>query len=77
MSRVMETDKKGRLYLPKDTREKYGGKFLEVELKDDIKLIPIPEDSVKDLREATDKLRGKSKEELKKSIKEEALDSLG
>jgi len=39
MSRIVETDKKGRLYLPKDTREKYGQKFLEIELEDEIKLI--------------------------------------
>ncbi len=77
MSKVVETDKKGRLYLPKDTREKYGQRFLEIELEDEIKLIPIPEDPVKDLREVTDDLKGKSIEEMKKEIKEEALESLG
>ncbi len=77
MSRVVETDKKGRLYLPKDTREKYGQKFLEIELEDEIKLIPIPDDPVEDLRKVTDKLKGKSIEEMKKGIKEEALESMG
>ncbi len=77
MSKVVETDKKGRLYLSKDTREKYGRRFLEIELEDEIKLIPIPEDPVKDLREVTDDLKGKSIEEMKKGIKEEALESLG
>lgn len=77
MSKVVETDKKGRLYLSKDTREKYGRRFLEIELEDEIKLIPIPEDPVKDLREVTDKLKGKSIEEMKKGIREEALESMG
>jgi len=40
-------------------------------------LIPIPNDPVKDLREVTDKLKGKSIEEMKKAIKEEALESMG
>ena len=77
MARVVETDKKGRLYLPKETREKYGQKFLEIELEDEIKLIPIPDDPVEDLRKVTDKLKGKSIEEMKKGIKEEALESMG
>ncbi len=77
MARVVETDKKGRLYLPKETREKYGQKFLEIELEDEIKLIPIPDDPVEDLRKVTDKLKGKSIEEMKKGIREEALESMG
>ncbi len=77
MSKVVEADKKGRLYLPKETRETYGERFLEVELDDGIKLIPIPDDPVEDLREVTEKLKGRSIEELKKGIKEEALESLG
>jgi len=77
MSKIVETDKKGRLYLSKETRETYGEKFLEVELDNGIKLIPIPEDPVEDLRDVTEKLRGRSIEEIKKGIKKEALDSLG
>jgi len=77
MSKVMETDKKGRLYLSKDTRETYGERFLKVELDNGIKLIPIPEDPVEDLRDVAEKLRGRSIEEIKKGIKKEALDSLG
>ncbi|MFP4051492.1 MAG: hypothetical protein ACLFVB_07115 [Thermoplasmata archaeon] len=77
MSKVMETDKKGRLYLSKETRETYGERFLEVELDDGIKLIPTPDDPVEDFRKVTEKLKGRSIEELKKGIKEEALESLG
>ncbi|MFW6048500.1 MAG: hypothetical protein ACOC87_04330 [Candidatus Natronoplasma sp.] len=77
MSKIVETDKKGRLYLSKETRETYGEKFLEVELDDGIKLIPVPDDPVEDFREVTEKLKGRSIEELKKGIKEEALESLG
>ncbi len=77
MSRVVETDKKGRLYIPKETREKYGQKFLEIELEDEIRLIPIPDDPVEDLREVTDKLKGKSIEEMKKGIREKGVESLG
>jgi len=73
MSRIVETDKKGRLYLPKDTREKYGERFLEVEMEDEIKLLPIPDDPVEDLRKVTDKLKGKSIEEMKKGIREEII----
>ncbi|MFP3871269.1 MAG: AbrB/MazE/SpoVT family DNA-binding domain-containing protein [Candidatus Aenigmatarchaeota archaeon] len=73
MSRIVQTDKKGRLYLSKGIREKYGQKFLQIELEDEISLIPISDDPVEDLRKVTDKLKGKSMEEMKKEIREEAL----
>ncbi|MFW5907167.1 MAG: AbrB/MazE/SpoVT family DNA-binding domain-containing protein [Candidatus Natronoplasma sp.] len=73
MSRIVQTDKKGRLYLSKKIREKYGQKFLQIELEDEISLIPISDDPVEDLRKVTDKLKGKSMEEMKKEIREEAL----
>ncbi|MFW6196881.1 MAG: AbrB family transcriptional regulator [Thermoplasmatota archaeon] len=77
MSRIVETDKKGRLYLSKGIREKYGQKILQIELEDEIKLIPTPDDPVKDLQKVTDKLKGKSMEDMKKEIREEALNSMG
>ena len=46
-------------------------------LEDEIRLIPIPDDPVEDLRKVTDKLKGKSIDEMKKGIKEEALESMG
>jgi len=48
----VESDDRGRLYLSKDIRERYGEKFHLVEYSDHIELIPIDNDPLEGLREA-------------------------
>lgn len=46
----IETDDRGRITIPKKTREKFGEKYRIIELKNGIKLIPIPENPIEDLK---------------------------
>ncbi len=73
---VLEVDEEGRIYLPEETREKFGDRFLKVESDDSIRLIPLADDPVKDLRETMEKLQGMSIEEIHSKIKEEGIESL-
>ena len=73
---VLEVDEEGRIYLPEETREKFGDRFLKVESDDSIRLIPLADDPVKDLRETMEKLQGMSIEEIRRKIKEEGIESL-
>lgn len=66
-----ETDDRGRLYLSKDVRERYGEKFHVVEYSDHIELIPIDDDPLEGLRDAVgDAFHGKSVEELRTEARE-------
>lgn len=47
-----ETDRQGRLYIPKEIREKYGKKYHIVQYKDRIELIPAADDPLATVREA-------------------------
>ncbi len=73
---VLEVDEEGRIYLPEETREKFGDRFLKVESDDSIRLIPLADDPVKDLRETMEKLQSMSIEEIHSKIKEEGIESL-
>ncbi|MCJ7450361.1 MAG: AbrB/MazE/SpoVT family DNA-binding domain-containing protein [Candidatus Nanohaloarchaeota archaeon QJJ-9] len=74
-----ETDQQGRLYLPKELREEYGEKYRIVPFKGEIRLIPVAEDPVSDLRERTKTLRksDKSVEELKEEAREKLKEEAG
>lgn len=62
----VETDERGRVTLPKAVRERFGQRYRLVELEDEVKLIPIPEDPVAALRDAaSDELREASVEDLR------------
>ena len=70
------TDERGRLYLPKDVRERFGEKYRIVELPSHVALFPVDDDPLKGLREAvgdafeetdSDEL----KEESRRAISEE------
>ena len=65
-------DDRGRLYLPKDFREKYGNRFYFVEMAGEIRLVPKPTDPLKELEELGKLLPEKEIKELKKEIREEA-----
>jgi bifunctional DNA-binding transcriptional regulator/antitoxin component of YhaV-PrlF toxin-antitoxin module len=67
-----ETDSQGRLYLPKDVRERYGVKYHIVEYEDKIELIPIADDPLAAVREAAGELGDASVEEIEAAIEEEA-----
>jgi bifunctional DNA-binding transcriptional regulator/antitoxin component of YhaV-PrlF toxin-antitoxin module len=50
MSGEVRTDKRGRVTIPKEVRNRYGEKFRLVELDSGIKLVPISDDPLEELR---------------------------
>ena len=75
---LVRVDDKGRIYLPKEIREKAGSKeFYLVELPTGIMLIPKLEDPIKALEEEGKKLPDVSVKELKRAAREEAERGLG
>jgi bifunctional DNA-binding transcriptional regulator/antitoxin component of YhaV-PrlF toxin-antitoxin module len=69
-------DDRGRLTLPKETRERYGDRYRIVELHDGIKLVPIADDPLDALREEFADV-DESADELRERAREEALDGAG
>ena len=67
-----ETDKQGRLYIPKEVREKYGEKYHIVTYEDRIELIPVADDPLAAARAAAGELRDASISEVREDIEEEA-----
>ena len=60
------TDERGRIYLPKDVRERYGEHYRIVELPTHVVLLPVDDDPLEGVREAVgDAFENKSREELK------------
>ncbi|WP_123536291.1 AbrB/MazE/SpoVT family DNA-binding domain-containing protein [Halosimplex salinum] len=46
------TDERGRLYLPKDVRDRFGDRYRIVELPTHVALFPVDDDPLSGLREA-------------------------
>jgi len=69
-----ETDGQGRLYLPKELREKYGRKYHIVTYDDKLELIPVADDPLTAVREAAGELRGASVEEIRTDVEAAARD---
>ena len=67
-----ETDRQGRLYIPKEVREKYGEKYHIVQYEDRIELIPVANDPLAAVREAAGDLRDASIEEIETDMEAEA-----
>jgi len=67
-----ETDRQGRLYLPKEVREKYGEKYHIVEYEDRIELIPVANEPLAAVREAAGDLRDASVADVRADIEAEA-----
>jgi bifunctional DNA-binding transcriptional regulator/antitoxin component of YhaV-PrlF toxin-antitoxin module len=67
-----ETDKQGRLYIPKEVREKYGERYHIVTYEDRIELIPVADDPLAAVRAAGGELRDASVEEIRGDIEDEA-----
>lgn len=66
------TRTKGRVYIRESLRAKYGEQFIVVPGPRDLRLVPVPEDPVADLRELGKPLRGVPLRRIKKAIEEEA-----
>lgn len=49
-------DEQGRLYLPKDLRERHGDKYHVVEYEDRVELIPVADDPLEAVRDAAGEL---------------------
>ena len=65
------TDERGRIYLPKDVRERYGERYRIVELSSHVALLPVDEDPVAGLRSAVgDAFEGEDAEKLKAAARE-------
>ncbi|WP_152041161.1 AbrB/MazE/SpoVT family DNA-binding domain-containing protein [Salinigranum salinum] len=78
MGGEVQTDERGRLTIPKDVRERYGEEFRLVELDSGIKLVPIPDDPLAELRAAaSDELREASLGALEDAAREEAREQTG
>lgn len=59
------TDERGRLYLPKDVRERFGSEYRVVELPNYVALFPVAEDPLQAVQDAVgDALADRSIEEL-------------
>lgn len=73
MAGEVRVDDRGRVTIPKEVRERYGEQYRLVELDSGIKLVPIPDDPVAELRAAaSDELRDASLEDLEAAAREAA-----
>lgn len=66
----------GRIYLPKEKREKYGEQFRMVDMNEGIMLIPVSENPLEKLREITSGTE-KSSKELVEESREEMISEAG
>ncbi|WP_372911737.1 AbrB/MazE/SpoVT family DNA-binding domain-containing protein [Salinigranum sp.] len=65
------TDERGRLYLPKDVRDRFGEKYRIVELPSHVALFPVDDDPLEGLREAVgDTFEGTDADELKEQARQ-------
>lgn len=78
MSGEVRTDERGRVTIPKEVRDRYGEKFRLVELDSGLKLVPIPDDPLEDLRAAaSDELREATLDDLEEAARKEARERAG
>ena len=69
-----QCDSKGRLYLRQSTRARYGKRFVIVEAPDEIVLLPVPDDPVKELARLGKPLKRYTIAQLKAAIRKRALE---
>ena len=75
---TVATDERGRITIPKDVRERLGERYRLVELRDGIKLIPVPADPVAALRAAASpEFKAASMDDLRDAATEEAREQAG
>jgi bifunctional DNA-binding transcriptional regulator/antitoxin component of YhaV-PrlF toxin-antitoxin module len=70
-----ETDQQGRLYIPKEIREKYGDKYHIVTYEDRLELIPVADDPLAAVREAAGSLHDPDVEAIRADIEAEARET--
>ncbi|MGM0397808.1 MAG: AbrB/MazE/SpoVT family DNA-binding domain-containing protein [Halobacteriota archaeon] len=71
------TDDRGRIYLPKDVRERFGDQYRIVELPGHVALFPVDDDPVEGLREAVgDAFAGTDVGDLTAEIREKIDDEV-
>ena len=77
------TDERGRIYLPKDVRERFGDQYRIVELPSHIALFPVDEDPLDGIRDAVgdafaetaaDELKSDAREAISREIRAEKQD---
>lgn len=69
------TDKRGRITIPSELRDRFGDRYRVVGLEDGIKLVPIPNEPIERLREsASDDLRSASLDELRDAARRGGAD---
>ena|GEM_PF-443422 len=69
------TDERGRLYLPKDVRERFGEEYRVVELPNYVALFPIADDPLAAVEEAVgDELDGDTVEEIRDRARQSGHD---
>jgi bifunctional DNA-binding transcriptional regulator/antitoxin component of YhaV-PrlF toxin-antitoxin module len=77
------TDERGRIYLPKDIRERFGDQYRIVELPSHVALFPVDEDPLEGVRAAVgdafaetaaDTLKTDAREAIARDVREEAQD---
>lgn len=77
------TDERGRLYLPKDIRERFGDQYRIVELPSHVALFPVDDNPLEGLRAAVgdafaerdpDKLKIEAREAISRDVREESKD---
>lgn len=73
---MVTTADNGRVYIPKDIREKLGERFHIVEREDKIVLVPVSEEPLEALRDEMSDI-DKSVDELKKEALQTAMDEAG
>lgn len=74
---VTETDDRGRLYLPKDLRDRHGERFRVVDLPTRVVLIPVDDDPLEAVRDAVgEQLAGRSVAELKREARSAAREAV-
>ncbi len=71
------TDERGRLYLPKDVRERFGEEYRVVELPNYVALFPVAADPLAAVEEAVgDSLEGQSVDELKEEARRKGREEI-
>lgn len=64
------TDERGRIYLPKDIRDRFGDKYRIVELPSHVALFPVDDDPLDGIRAAVgDVFEGRNAEQLKTAVR--------
>jgi len=80
------TDERGRIYLPKNVRERFGDQYRIVELPSHVALFPVDEDPLEGLRAAVgdafaetepSELKAQAREAISREVRGEAAQRSG